>query len=102
MKSFKKLGQESAQAGKFQENVELSLKQINSKKIINGVLIQGVKLKSGSNEIPHTLNRNLLGYVVCRQRGQAQIWDSQDSNKRKGISLILNSTADVTVDLWCF
>jgi len=102
VKSFKKIENSNTETSKLQDNVESSLKQITSKDILNGVLLKNIRLTSGSNTINHKLGRQLIGFIVIRQRAQAQIWDSQDDNSLKNLTLILNSSANVEIDLWCF
>lgn len=69
---------------------------------LGGNLLTGQVLAVGVNTINHGLGRNLNGWSIVRQRAQANIWDSQDSNKMQNLTLILNSTAAVTVDLYVF
>lgn len=103
MKAFKKLANSSTETSKFQDNVETSFSEIMSKDILNGVLIKNVVLVSGQNNIiSHKLERELQGFVVVRQRANSIIWDSQDSNTLKKLTLILNCSANVEIDIWCF
>jgi hypothetical protein len=103
VKAFKKLANSSTETSKFQDNVETSFSEIMSKDILNGVLIKNVVLVSGQNNIiSHKLERELQGFVVVRQRANSIIWDSQDSNTLKKLTLILNCSANVEIDIWCF
>lgn len=65
-------------------------------------ILKKVTLNVGSNNINHLLGRTLQGYRVIRQRTQSQIWDSQDTNQSPQLTLILNATAAVVVDLEVF
>src|SRR5271165_3872674 len=69
---------------------------------LGGTLLTSQVLAVGTNTINHGLNRNLNGWQLVRQRANAQIWDSQDSNKSPASTLILNSTAAVTIDIYVF
>lgn len=72
----------------------LSLPQVNS------VLLQSVDLVSGSNIVNHKLGRRLVGWQVTRMRDAfSEIYDTQDSNTMPDLTLNLNSSVDVTVDL---
>jgi hypothetical protein len=86
----------------FQQNLVTSLKPVTSNPISQGVILPKVSLIAGATTVPTTLNRTLQGYLVIRQRAQAAIWDSQDSNSNPSQTLILNSTAAVVVDLMVF
>lgn len=89
----------------FQTQLGKALQPILANPINLGRLIQGVALINGQTIVPTGLNRQLQGWFTVRVRAQATIWDSQDSNTTVPQSLntlILNSTAAVTVDLWVF
>lgn len=103
MKAFKKIGIDDEFVSKFQENVGAVFEEIGNKEILRGVLIKNISLVSGTpTEVPHLLGRELVGYLVIRKRSQSDVWDSQDANKLKNKTLILNCSANVVIDLWCF
>lgn len=104
IKPIKKLqGFEDKLVDRFQDNVENFTNQLSQKSIIDGQILKQVNLISGSiNEIPHKLGRELIGWYVIRNRANSVIWDSQDSNLRKTLTLILECSADTVVDLWVF
>ena len=79
-----------------------SLDLISSKEILDGISLKNVSLLTGANTINHTLGRKPLGYFIVRKRAQSDIWDTQDSNPNQAITLILNCSANVTVDLWIY
>ena len=73
--------------------------------IINGVLIKNVSLIAANNptQVNHRLGRKLVGWQLSRQRNvPAQVYDTQDSNTIPDLTLLLNTTADIVVDIWCF
>jgi hypothetical protein len=88
----------------LQQNIIQTLNQIVKNPLINGGLIlQKQNLVSGNNTIAHGLGRTLQGWFVVRYRGGwADIFDNQDSNNNAGSTLVLNSSADVTVDVYVF
>ena len=100
---------------KFQQvntsNQDLNTVQINLVRTLNpvfntptlgGNLLINQTLTAGANTINHGLGRNLNGWQLVRQRAQANIWDSQDSNKMQNLTLILNSSAAVVCDIYVF
>lgn len=71
--------------------------------LVNGRLVRNQSLSTGANVVNHGLGRNLQGWFVTRLRGSApSIYDTQDSNQMPSLTLNLNSSAPVTVDIWCF
>ena len=63
-------------------------------------VLKNVSLTTGSNTINHKLGRKLQGYYVTRMRGVfSEIYDTQDSNTTPALTLTLNSSADVVVDI---
>lgn len=67
-----------------------------------GSLLKSVNLAIGSNIINHKLGRKLQGWYIVRQRAASSIYDSQDSNQMSNLTLVLNSSAAVTVDIYVF
>jgi hypothetical protein len=70
--------------------------------LTQGIILNKIVLSSGSNTINHTLGRALVGWSIIRQRASASVYDNQDSNQMPTLTLILISSADVTVDLEVF
>lgn len=68
----------------------------------SGLLLKNVKLSSGANTINHLLGRPLQGWCIVRQRAAAAIYDSQDANLQPTLTLALQASAPVTVDLYVF
>src|SRR4051812_1645240 len=85
----------------LQANINNAVSPLLKNPVTHGVL-QTVTLASGSNTINHNLGRALQGWIIVRQRGSAQVYDSQDSNTNQDLTLILVSSAGVTVDIYCF
>lgn len=103
IRSFKKIQADDATINKLQENVDEFLLPITNSAIIDGILLTGVVLTTGTtNQVEHKLQRPPLGWIIVRQRANASIWDSQDSNNLKGRLLFLECSANVTVDIWVF
>lgn len=68
----------------------------------NSSILKSIDLKAGTNTINTLLGRKLQGWTIVRQRAAASIYDNQDNNNNPEATLILISSADVTVDLEVF
>lgn len=96
----------------FQSPVqELSLLQTNWASILNpiisnpanqSIILLEVDLINGTTIVNHRLGRKLQGWKIVRQDAAAAIYDSQNSNQSQELTLILNSDADVTVNIEVF
>ena len=65
------------------------------------VILKNVVLSS-SGVISHTLGRRLLGWHIIRQRGDANIYDTQDTHGFPDRPLLLRASSGVSVDILCF
>ena len=96
----------------LQADVDVTLSQdrmqevtdfIEKSLIVDGVLLKDIALKTGqTNEVPHPLNRPPNGCIVVNKVGSSFISTSSDVNKNPKTTLLLNTTANVTVSLWVF
>jgi len=87
----------------FQDKVLKSVNPLLSNPLLDGVLLESVVLASGTDTIVnHTLGRKLVGWVITRRRASATIYDKQDANLTADLTLVLNSSAAVTVDIYVF
>lgn len=68
----------------------------------NSLILKNVQLSVGDNSIDHRLGRTLQGWKIVRQRAAASIYDKQDTNQTPQLTLKLNSSAAVSVDLEVF
>lgn len=68
----------------------------------NGIILQDVVLTTGDNTINHKLGRDLQGWFITRLRAAATIFDKQDANSFPQLTLVLNTSANVTVDMVVF
>lgn len=92
----------NTELNQVQDNIQRALAPLLGNQVLLGVLLAGIVLKAGVNSVNHTLGRKLTGWTIVRQRAEAQLWDTQDSNPTPNLTLSLNSTAAVTVDLYVF
>lgn len=65
-------------------------------------ILQQVQLSVGDNIVNHKLGRKLQGWSLIRKRGAAEVYDKQDTNRMQDLTLVLNSTASVIVDIEVF
>lgn len=86
----------------IQGNTRDAIQKILANPVLNGVLLTEVSLSVGTNSINHGLGRVLEGWIVVRQRDQADIWDSQDDNTTPQYTLDLDSDTATIVDLYLF
>lgn len=103
IKSLKKIRIDNRETDQLQENINQFGNQFLNKNIIDGLPLTNVVLTAGSvNEINHKLGRKIQGWIITRKKANSVIWDTQDSNTRSDRTLLLNVSANVTVDLWIF
>lgn len=78
------------------------LNPIIGAEIVNSSILEKIALTTGNNSVNHKLGRTLKGWIIVRQRGAAQVYDSQDNNSMPNLTLVLVSSASVNVDLLVF
>lgn len=86
----------------LQTNWSTAINPVLSLPINQGQVLKNVSLAAGVTNVNHLLSRKLQGWFLVRLRGQAVVWDSQDSNSMPDVTLILNSTNVVSVDIFVF
>lgn len=70
--------------------------------VLQGILLKNVSLTTGANSVNHKLGRKLQGWMLTRVRAAATIYDTQDANSMPELTLTLNSSANVVVDIYVF
>lgn len=78
------------------------LNPLLSNPMLAGRLLRNVALVSGDNTINHKLGRKLQGWLIVRKRAAADIYDKQDNNTMPDLTLVLNASTAVVVDIYCF
>ena len=101
IKAFRKVGTEGA-LSKVQDNIDMALTPLLNAAITDGILLVNIPLASGLTQVEHRLGRPLKGWIITRQRANASVWDTQDTNSKASKTLALNASTAVTVDLWVF
>ncbi|MES1988077.1 MAG: hypothetical protein V4440_08620 [Pseudomonadota bacterium] len=87
----------------LQTNWAAMLNPVLDQPISSGQILKNVILVSGANSVNHKLSRKLQGWFVVRMHNNfAQIYDTQDANHTPAVTLKLNASTGVTVDLFVF
>jgi hypothetical protein len=100
--AYTKLNTQDELQNRIQDNTKKAVASVNSNPIMQGSILSGVSLKSGDNTVDHKLGKKLTGWFIVRIRGAATIYDKQDSNAQASQTLVLNSSAAVSVDIFVF
>lgn len=91
------------QLNQFQQALRSALQPITSLPSSQSTILTKVTLTTGN---PNTINTGLgyplSGWYIIRQRAEASIWDTQDTNTNPSQTLLLNTSANVTVDIVVF
>ena len=69
---------------------------------VQSTILQDLVLINGTNVIDHLLGRKLIGWRIIRINGVASIYDGQSSNQIPNLTLVLISSAAVTVSIEVF
>jgi hypothetical protein len=88
---------------RLQSQTKSVLDAITSLPILDGTLLEGVAVVSGSNSINHKLNRKIRGYIVVSKSANITHYDniaSDPSNLDTTLTLTCSGTA--TLKLWVF
>ncbi len=86
------------------DQIQEALADIETSPLWDGALLQEVELKS-SKTIPvsHGLGREPNGFFVVRIKTPGvSVTESTNTNRAPTQVILLDSTSDVTVDLWIF
>lgn len=98
MKAFRKQLTGDANLDKVQNNVEIFAQQFYRNSLIDGLLIEGVTVTTGTASVAHKLGRTPVGFIVVDKNANADIWTVSKNNT----FLTLDASATVTVSLWVF
>ncbi len=79
-----------------------ALNPLLSNQLAQGLILSNVALAAGFNTISHLLSRKLVGYLVILNSSPATFYDSQATNQRPDLTLILNASAKTVVSLYVF
>lgn len=68
----------------------------------NSSILKDVILATGSNTVNHLLGKPLQGWNIIRRNSAATVYDTQATNPRPELTLILVASAPVTISLEVF
>ena len=85
-----------------QDAIENAFRSFEDCPLLDGYMIKDVTLVAGDNIIEHKLGRELQGYMITRNSVAVDLHDEQEGNGDKDKTLMLNSSADVIVNIWVF
>lgn len=101
--TFHRVKTENNELRQVQDSVASVFAKLTDKIVIDGLHQTGIDIISGTQKIVnHGLGRDLKGWFITLRNANAVVWDSQATNKTPSRTLILNASANVTVDLWVF
>lgn len=87
----------------LQNAIADSINTILAKVSNDRTVLNGIKLIPGQNNVVNTtLNRTLTGYRIIGQTNQADVWDNQANNPSPNLTLWLECSVHVTVNLEVF
>ena len=79
-----------------------TLNPIVSNPLVSGLILSNVVVASGANTINHLLGRALQGFLVILNSAAVTYYDSQSTNQRPDLTLILNASGASTISLYVF
>jgi hypothetical protein len=79
-----------------------TLNPVLANPLVNGNILSNIALTSGANTINHGLGRPLQGYIVILNSANVTFYDSQATNQKPQLMLILNASGATTVSLYVF
>ncbi len=79
-----------------------SLNPVLANPIISGQILGPIGVITGANVINHGLGRKLQGYFVIMNNAAVTFYDSQTTNQRPELTLILNASGAATLSLYVF
>lgn len=79
-----------------------TINPVLSNPIVGGNLLQNVAVTTGANTINHGLNDRLQGYIVVMNNAAATFYDSQKTNPRPDLTLVLNASGAAIISLYVF
>ena len=97
-RAFKKIAQSGMEASKFQDNADQFNNQFRNNPLLDGRLIEDVRVTTTRASIEHKLGRTPIGYIIVKQNADARVWYTSIND----LFLVLDSSATVTIDLWVF
>lgn len=79
-----------------------TLNPVLSNPVVSGSTLSGLVLVTGANVINHFLGRKLQGYAVVMNSAAVTYYDSQLTNPKPELTLILNASGPATVSIYVY
>lgn len=79
-----------------------TLNPVLSNPLVNGNLLQGVKVVTGLNVINHGLGANLQGYIVVLNTAAVTFYDQQSTNNFPDLTLRLIASGPAIISIYVF
>ena len=99
-KFFRKVFSDDEALNRLQTNIEAAVATALKNPLLDGALVEDVKLEVGNNIVNHKLGRKYKGYIIVKQNVVANFYKVDNNFTDKHI--VLNSSAQVTVSIWVF
>ena len=92
------------QINDMQDNIGHAVGQITGKDVLDITLLKDITLLPGIvNKVPHTLGRNIQGFIPISNQGYTiGIESVQDSNPSPDLFIYLTAPAQMTVNILVF
>ncbi len=101
IKPFRRIRTDREDIKQLQDATAETFKTVVSREVLDGQLISGLSLVSGSlQRVEHKLGRAPRGYIVTSRSANSVVWDSESTLPSKYLEL--NVSANVTLSLWVF
>ena len=85
------------------KRIQLFIDAVISIIILDGRRIAELYVPTGAPlNVEHGLKRPCNGYFILKRSANAVIWDDESTNTMKDTFLIINSSANVIIDIWVF
>ncbi len=79
-----------------------TLNPIVANPLMGGSLLRNISVGTGTNAINHGLARKLEGYLIVLNSANVTFYDSQTTNQRPDLTLILNASGNAIISLYVF
>lgn len=98
---FRRIRTDNSDIQKLQDSTDETFRSFQKKEILEGRLLEDVAIVSGTAKIvQHKMGRALRGWIIAGKDADARVWETPSTTPRS--SLILNASANVTVNIWVF
>lgn len=98
---FRRIEVKTNEVKHLQDAIAKIFNQILKKQIIDGAFIENISIVTGTPyNLSHGLEINPRGWIVVKKNAESDIWQTDSDTPTS--TMILNSSANVTISLWVF